>query len=55
MGRVTDRVPSYWERMFLPDYLREAVVARWGIEPITLYERKGPPPLRRRAERARSA
>ena len=25
MGRVTDRVPSYWERMFLPDYLREAV------------------------------
>ena len=24
MGRVTDRVPSYWERMFLPDYLREA-------------------------------
>jgi hypothetical protein len=45
MGRVTDRVPSYWERMFLPQYLREAVIARWGIQPIVMYERKGPPPL----------
>jgi hypothetical protein len=46
MGRVTDRVPTYWERMFLPDYLREAAHARWQIAPITLYERKGPPPLK---------
>jgi Domain of unknown function (DUF4105) len=45
MGRVTDRVPTYYERMFLPQYLREAVTARWGIQPIVLYERKGPPPL----------
>lgn len=46
MARVTDRVPSYWERMFLPDYLREAAIARWGIQPITIYERKGPPALK---------
>jgi Domain of unknown function (DUF4105) len=45
MGRVTDRVPSYWERMFLPQYLREAVHQLWGIEPIVRYQRKGPPPL----------
>lgn len=46
MGRVTDRVPSYWERMFLPDYLREAAAKLWKIEPIVLYQRKGPPPLK---------
>lgn len=44
MGRVTDAVPSYWERMFLPDYLRDAVRVRWGIEPIVEYQRMGPPP-----------
>lgn len=46
MGRVTDRVPSYWERMFLPDYLREAAHKRWGVEPIVIYQRVGPPPLK---------
>ena len=46
MGRVTDRVPSYWERMFLPDYLREAAAKLWKIEPIVMYQRKGPPPLK---------
>ncbi len=45
MGRSTDRVPSYYERMFLPQYLREAVAKKWGIQPIPIYERKGPPPL----------
>src|SRR5439155_9483707 len=45
MGRSTDRVPSYWERMFLPQYLREAVAKRFDIAPIQIYERKGPPPL----------
>lgn len=45
MGRVTDRVPTYYERMFLPEFLREAVTTRWGIKPIVLYERKGAPPL----------
>jgi hypothetical protein len=44
MGRVTDRVPTYYERMFLPQYLREAVTRLWGIQPIALYERRGPPP-----------
>jgi Domain of unknown function (DUF4105) len=39
MGRVTDHVPTYWERMFLPQYLREAVQKKWGIVPIILYER----------------
>jgi hypothetical protein len=45
MGRVTDRTPTYYERMFLPQYLREAVTRLWGIQPIAVYERKGPPPL----------
>jgi hypothetical protein len=46
MGRVTDRVPTYWERMFLPDYMRDAAATRWGVKPIAVYERVGPPPLR---------
>lgn len=45
MGRSTDRVPTYWERMFLPQYLREAVQDKWGIEPYVAYERRGAPPL----------
>lgn len=45
MGRATDRVPSYWERMFLPDYLREAASRYWHVEPSVVYARKGPPPL----------
>ncbi len=45
MGRVTDRIPSYWERMFLPDYMRDAATAFWKIKPAVVYERKGPPPL----------
>lgn len=46
MGRVTDRVPSYWERMFLPDYMRDAAAVYWNIKPEVIYERKGPPPLK---------
>jgi hypothetical protein len=45
MGRVTDRVPSFWEKMFLPDYMREGAEKLWGVKPIPMYERKGPPPL----------
>jgi hypothetical protein len=45
MGRVTDRVPTYYERMFLPQYLREAVTKLWNIQPIAIYERHGDPPL----------
>ena len=40
MGRSTDRVPSYYERMFLPQYLREAVAEKWGIKPVPVYVRK---------------
>ena len=46
MGRVTDRLPSYWERMFLPDYLREAVATKWGVQPIAIYQRRGSPSLK---------
>jgi hypothetical protein len=45
MGRSTDRVPTYYERMFLPDYIREAATKLWGVEPRVIYQRKGPPPL----------
>jgi hypothetical protein len=45
MGRATDRVPTYYERMFLPQYLREAVARLWGIQPIAIYERHGEPPV----------
>lgn len=45
MGRVTDRVPTYWERMFLPDFIRDGAAKRWGVEPIQIYTRVGPPPL----------
>jgi len=40
MGRVTDRVPDYHERMFLPQFLREGVEKKWGIKPIVLYQRQ---------------
>ncbi len=40
LGRSTDRVPTYWERMFLPQFLREAVHAKWGLEPQPIYVRK---------------
>jgi hypothetical protein len=45
MGRSTDRAPTYFERMFLPEYMREAVTRLWGIEPRVVYQRQGPPPL----------
>ncbi|MCX5741852.1 MAG: DUF4105 domain-containing protein [Proteobacteria bacterium] len=46
MGRSTDRVPTYWERMFLPQYLREAVADKWGkIPPIVWYQRTGEPAI----------
>jgi len=43
MGRSTDRVPDFYQRMFLPQYLREAVHKKWGIDAVVLYERHGPP------------
>ncbi|HTR50119.1 MAG TPA: DUF4105 domain-containing protein [Kofleriaceae bacterium] len=40
MGRVTDQVPTYYERMFLPQFLREAVAKRFGITPQPIYIRR---------------
>jgi hypothetical protein len=45
MGRPTDREPTYYERMFLPDYLREAATKLWHVQPLAIYTRVGPPPL----------
>jgi len=45
MGRATDREPTYFERMFLPDYMREAAAKKWGVQPVAIYTRRGPPPL----------
>ncbi|HEX7841853.1 MAG TPA: DUF4105 domain-containing protein [Kofleriaceae bacterium] len=45
MGRATDRKPTYYERMFLPQYLREAATKLWGVEPTVRYQRHGDPPL----------
>ncbi|HET9989481.1 MAG TPA: DUF4105 domain-containing protein [Kofleriaceae bacterium] len=39
LGRSADRVPTYWDRMFLPQYLREAVQTHWGVKPYKIYER----------------
>ncbi|HEV7556145.1 MAG TPA: DUF4105 domain-containing protein [Kofleriaceae bacterium] len=39
MGRSTDRVPNYYERMFLPQYLREAVEKKWGVKAKQVYTR----------------
>ena len=39
MGRVTDHVPTYYERMFLPQFLREAVAKRFGVAPVPIYTR----------------
>src|SRR4029079_14635233 len=43
MGRSTDKIPSFYDRMFLPQYLREAVHKKFDVEPVVLYERHGPP------------
>ena len=40
MGRVTDQVPTYYERMFLPQFLREAVATKWNLPPQPIYIRK---------------
>lgn len=45
MGRSTDRVPTFYERMFLPDYMRAAAKQLWGAEPRVIYQRRGPPEL----------
>jgi hypothetical protein len=42
MGPSTDHVPTYWERMFLPQYMREAIEKRFGVKPVLEYEARGP-------------
>ena len=44
MGRVTDQVPSYWQRLYLPDYMRQAFDEEFGVKPVGLYQRQGTPP-----------
>ncbi len=36
LGRAVDQVPTRWQAMFLPAYLREEVRTRLGAEPATL-------------------
>lgn len=43
MGRKGDIVPTLWQAMFLPRYLRQQVTDQLGVEPVLIYERKGPP------------
>ncbi len=45
MGRVTDKIPTYWERLYLPEYLRDAFQTEFNVEPRVFYQRKGPPSL----------
>lgn len=41
LGRRGDVKPDLWQAMFLPDYLREEVRTRLGVEPEVLYQRRG--------------
>ncbi len=40
LGAPTDKTPSAWEGMFLPERLRDAVEARLGAPPELVYERR---------------
>lgn len=44
LGRRADRVPTAWERMFLPDDLRARLEADLGARPEVLYGRRAPLP-----------
>jgi len=44
MGRVTDRVPTHYELLYLPSYMRHTFETEFGASPIVVYKRKGPPP-----------
>ena len=41
LGRVTDDTPTAAERMFLPEFVREAVTEIWKSQPLLLYKRQG--------------
>lgn len=40
LGAPTDRTPTAWEGMFLPERLRDSVEARLGAPPELVYERR---------------
>jgi hypothetical protein len=42
-GRTLDRYPTMWEAQFHPDVFRSEVAAKLGVQPVVVYERKGPP------------
>jgi len=41
LGRQADVQPDLWEAMFLPQYLRQHVQDRLGVEPEVVYQRQG--------------
>lgn len=43
LGRDADIQPTLWQAMFLPRFLRDQVQHALGVEPVLLYERRGPP------------
>jgi hypothetical protein len=43
LGRRADRYPNMFEAMHIPLFLRDAVTTRLGVQPETIYERKGRP------------
>lgn len=42
LARQADEQPTLWEVMFLPDFLRDHVTERFGVEPELIYQRRGP-------------
>jgi hypothetical protein len=44
LGRAADHPTTAWERMFLPEELRDALEKAIGSKPEVLYQRRGPPP-----------
>ena len=43
LARQADEQPTLWQAMFLPDFLRDHVAGRFGVEPEPIYHRRGPP------------
>jgi hypothetical protein len=47
LGGANDRIPSAWESMYLPVYLRDGVADRFGAKPIVVHDGpEKPPPTR---------
>jgi hypothetical protein len=43
IGRQLDDTPTYWQAMFHPDMLREQVAEKFGVAPVVVNARRGPP------------